>query len=132
MADRTDLVHRVLRNLGVLPQGQSPSAEEYQSISDIADWVIADLQNRNIINSSISADYPGEENILQLALIIAWRASAEFGQELNTGLTAQAVHAEQQLKDVKVRDDIEAHRSTMRSDYPTGCRPLTGTSWTNG
>jgi hypothetical protein len=132
MADRTDLIHRVLRNLGVLPQGQSPSAEEYQSISDITDWVIADLQNRNIIHSSISADYPGEENILHLARCVAAAAAPEFGQAQDQAIWALKERAEIDLKGVKVRDDIEAHRSTMRSDYPTGCRPLTGTSWTNG
>ena len=47
--DRTALIHRVLRNLGALPQGQSPSAEEYQSIDDLIDPTIANLDVRNIV-----------------------------------------------------------------------------------
>ena len=51
--DRTALIHRALRNLGVLPQGQSPSAEEYQSIDDLIDPMIANLVERNIMMRGI-------------------------------------------------------------------------------
>jgi hypothetical protein len=49
MKNRTDLIHRALRNLGALPQGKSPDAEEYQSLSDLVDAMLDELDKRNII-----------------------------------------------------------------------------------
>jgi hypothetical protein len=132
MAERTDLIHRALRNLGVLPQGQAPSAEDYQSISDILDWVIADLENRNIIRG-ISADYPDDEFMLPLAHCVAAAAAPEFGQEQNQAIWALKERAEIDLKEIYNRTWLhDINRRTMRTDYPITCRPLTGTSWTNG
>ena len=98
MADRDDLIFRTLRNLGVLPMGQTPSAEERESIDDILDWTIADLTLRNIIRN-VSADFPDDDFIIPLANIVAWRAASEFGQGKDAGLAALAFQAEQQLKE---------------------------------
>jgi hypothetical protein len=130
MADRSDLIFRALRNLGVLPQGQSPSAEERQSISDIIDWTFADLEKREIIKN-ISADFPDEEFVIPLGHCVAAAAAPEFGQDNNQALWALKERAELDLKEVYRRTYREPPH-TMRTDYYPTCRPLTGTSWTNG
>ena len=118
--NRTDLIHRALRNLGALPQGASPSAEEYQSISDIVDSVIAELNARDIIYIE-SADNIEEEHFLPLGHILAWIAAPEFGSASDQALAALAVQGEMLLGEID-RLDVKwngRHMRTMRSDYPT-------------
>jgi hypothetical protein len=127
---RTDLIHRTLRNLGVLPQGQSPSAEDYQSISDLIDVTVDNLRVRNIAKID-SVDYLDDEFFLPLADVVAWKAAPEFGQGGDVGLAAHFAAAEIDLK--YMYDNLYRQPPrTMRTDYPITCRPLTGTSWTNG
>jgi hypothetical protein len=127
--DRTALIHRALRNLGVLPQGQSPSAEESQSISDLIDVTVDNLRERNI--AKIDPEYIENEYFLPLAHCVAAAAAPEFGQSQDQALWALKERAEIDLKYLYDQLYREQPR-TMRSDYPTGCRPLTRTSWTNG
>jgi hypothetical protein len=95
---RTDLIHRTLRNLGVLPQGQSPSAEESQSISDLIDSTIDELKVRQVTLVDINADYIEEEFFLPLGRIMAAVAAPEFGQDQNQALWALKERAELDLK----------------------------------
>jgi hypothetical protein len=122
MKTRTDLIHRALRNLGALPQGASPSAEEYQSISDLVDSMLAELQVRDIIYIA-SADQIEDEHFIPLGNILAWKAAPEFGAASDQALAALATQAEMFLSEMD-RLDIKytgRHMRTMRSDYPTGC-----------
>jgi hypothetical protein len=100
MATRTDLIYRALRNLGALPQGQSPSAEEYQSISDLIDWTLAELEARDVV---CVADVDNlEDKFLQpLGHILAWRAAPEFGSASDQALAALATQAEIHLKNME-------------------------------
>ena len=78
--DRTDLVHRALRNLGALPQGQSPNAQEYQSVSDLIDAMFEELDTRNILDSNLTnADAIDDRFFVLLGHILAWYAAPEFG-----------------------------------------------------
>jgi hypothetical protein len=95
---RTDLIHRTLRNLGVLPQGQSPSAEESQSISDLIDSTIDELKVRKVTLVDINADYIEEEFFLPLGRIMAAVAAPEFGQDQNQAIWALKERAELDLK----------------------------------
>jgi hypothetical protein len=95
---RTDLIHRTLRNLGALPQGQSPSAEEYQSVSDLIDSTLAELKARQVCLVDIDADYIEEEFFQPLGRIMAAVAAPEFGQEANQALWALKERAELDLK----------------------------------
>jgi hypothetical protein len=124
MKTRTDLIHRALRNLGALPQGASPSAEEYQSISDIVDSVIAELEARDIIYIA-DADFIEDEHFLPLGHILAWKAAPEFGSASDQALAALATQAELHLKEMDNKDIRYLHTRTMRSDYPTIYRAST-------
>jgi hypothetical protein len=96
--NRTDLIHRTLRNLGVLPQGQSPSAEEFQSISDLIDSTLAELKTRQVTLVDIDADKIEEEFFLPLGRIMAAVAAPEFGQDQNQAIWALKERAELDLK----------------------------------
>jgi hypothetical protein len=128
--NRTDIIHRALRNLGVLPQGQSPSAEEYQSISDLIDPLVDNLHVRNIAKI-VSADYLDDEYFLPFAHCVAAAAAPEFGQDNNQAIWALKERAEIDLKYMYDQLYRQPPR-TMKTDYYPTCRPLSSTSWTNG
>jgi hypothetical protein len=131
--NRTALIHRTLRNLGVLPQGQSPSAEEYQSIDDLVDPMLANLVERNIMMRGIDSEYIEDEFFLPLAHVLAAVAAPEFGQAQDQAIWALKERAEIDLKYIYDQSRrIEERPRAMRTDYYPTCRPLTGTSWTNG
>jgi hypothetical protein len=96
--NRTELIHRTLRNLGVLPQGQSPSAEESQSIDDLIDPTIAELKTRQVCLTDIDTDYIDDEFFLPLGRIMAAAAAPEFGQDQNQAIWALKERAELDLK----------------------------------
>jgi hypothetical protein len=118
--DRAALIHRALRNLGVLPQGQSPSAEEYQSISDLIDVTVDNLRVRNIAKID-SVDYLDDEFFLPLGHIVAAAAAPEFGQEQNQAIWALKERAEIDLK--YMYDQLYRQQPReMRTDYYPTCR----------
>jgi hypothetical protein len=116
MKDRQDLIYRALRNLGVLPQGQSPSAEEYESVSDLIDPLVEELAARHIADIG-SADYIADEFFLPLGHVLAAAAAAEFGQAGVTEIWALRERAE---ADLKIMRNYNARVETvpMRTDYP--------------
>jgi hypothetical protein len=117
MKNKTDLIHRALRNLGALPQGQAPSAEEYQSLSDLVDAMVDELNKRNIIYlpriNSFDDGY-----LVALGHILAWRAAPEFGSADDASLAALAERAELDLREMVNNELQYLHTRTMRSDYP--------------
>ena len=123
MKDRQDLIYRALRNLGALPQGQVPSAEEYQSISDILDSVLAELEALDIIYIE-DAEHLEDEYFLPIGHILAWKAAPEFGAASDQALAALATQAELNLKEMDNKDIRYLHTRAMRTDYPI-CRPST-------
>jgi hypothetical protein len=117
MRDRQDLIYRALRNLGALPQGQAPSAEDYQSISDLVDCVIAELEALDNVYIA-SADAIEDEHFLPLGHIVAWKAAPEFGAGSDQGLAALATQATLTLKEMDNKTIRYLHTRTMRTDYP--------------
>lgn len=121
MKTKTELIHRTLRNLGALPQGQSPAAEEYASISDLVDALIAELEARDVIYIKDIDTYGLEDKyFMPLANILAFRAAPEFGSAGDIGLANQAAMGEAYLNDLD-RIDVHwngRHWRTMRTDYP--------------
>ena len=128
--DRDALIHRALRNLGVLPMGQIPSAEEYQSIDDLIDPMVENLRNRRIADIA-NVDILEDEFFLPLGHILAAVAAPEFGQAQDQAIWALKERAEIDLR--FMYDALYRERSrTMRSDYPSKtCRPSL-TSWRCG
>lgn len=113
MATRSDLIYRALRNLGALPQGQSPSAEEYQSISDIIDWTLAELEKRDIVYVK-DVDNLEDEFVQPLGHIVAWRAAPEFGAASDIALATLASQAELHLLKM---ESVRPTRQIAEGDY---------------
>lgn len=113
MATRVDLIHRALRNLGALPQGQSPNAEEYQSVSDIVDSTIAELDKRDIVYVA-DVDNLADEFLVPLGHIVAWNAASEFGAASDAALAALAQQAELRLQKM---ESVRPTRQIAQSDY---------------
>jgi hypothetical protein len=124
LKSKADLIHRALRSLGALPQGQSPAAEEYQSISDLLDALVAELEARDIIYLQDITTFGLEDKyFMPLANILAWRAAPEFGAANDATLAALATQGQEYLNEMD-RLDVHwngTHQRTMRSDYPIGC-----------
>jgi hypothetical protein len=109
--------------LAFLPQGTSPNSEEYQSVSDLVDGVLAELEARDIIYIP-SADSLEEEFLQPLGHILAWRAAPEFGAAADQALAALSEQAELKLKEMDTKDIRWRYTRAMRTDYPI-CRPST-------
>jgi hypothetical protein len=114
---RTDLVYRALRNLGVLPQGQDPSAEEYNSVEALIDPMIEDLQARDIVFIE-DADAIEDKYFVHLGHMLAGHALSEFGMQNDAGLTARGIKAEEELGDIDRSSIRYIHSRTMRTDFP--------------
>ena len=123
---RRELVFRALRNLGVLPQGQVPSDEEFDSVNDLVVPVLEDLSARNIC---FVPDFEAidDEKFLALGHILADRMRSEFGAMGSSPevaeIAALATKAELDLKEqfrIATREPLRA----MRSDfYPRARKP---------
>ena len=100
MKNRADLIARGLRNLGALPQGQAPNAEDEQSLSDLIDPMIADLIARDVNLIAIDPDAIEDQYFIPLGYLLSWAAAPEFGQAENQGLAALAEQAELKLKKI--------------------------------
>lgn len=122
MKTRTNLIHRALRNLGVLPAGQTPSDEEYDSVDTIIDSIVDELTQRDVYFLQ-DADAIPDEAFLPLGHILASACRAEFGLANDPALVALGQRAELDL------DYMQNHNHrrqlatrTMRSDFPTSRR----------
>jgi hypothetical protein len=96
---RTDLVHRALKNLGVLPSGQQPSAEEYDSVDDLIEPMVEDLQGRDIVFLE-SVEVFEDRYFLALGHVLAGQAAAEFGMQNDQAIAARMVKAEHDLEKI--------------------------------
>jgi hypothetical protein len=102
MATKTDLIQRALRNLGALPQGQSPSAEDSASLSFLVDGLLSELEARDVLYIKDIDVYGLEDKYLQpLGHILAWRAAPEFGAASDQALAALATQAEIHLRNME-------------------------------
>lgn len=97
---REQLVYRALKDLGVLPQGQNPSDEEYDSVDDNVIPVLESLTARDIFYVQ-DEDAIDDSAFLALGRILAWACAAEFGLAADTALASLAQQAEQHLKNIQ-------------------------------
>lgn len=79
-ADRTrdELVTETLRVLKVLAAGQSPSAEDHETVESKVDGVLAELSSRRVIYIADGDAIPSAA-FLSLAEVLAGRCTTEFG-----------------------------------------------------
>lgn len=102
MATKTQLIYRALRNLGALPQGESPDNDTVQALSDLVDGLLAEMEKRDIVYVPDIDVYGLEDHLLQpLAHILAWRAAPEFGAANDQALAALSMQAEVHLKNME-------------------------------
>lgn len=94
---REDLVKKALKNLGVLPQGQTAGVEEYNQVNDLIDSMIEDLVGRDIVFIE-DVDAIEDKFFLSLAHVLAGFSLSEFGMQNDAALTARAIKAEQDLQ----------------------------------
>lgn len=94
---RQDLIHRALKNLGVLPQGQNPSAEEYNAVDAIVDPMIEDLIGRDIVFIE-DVDAIEDQYFLHLGHVLAGQCAAEFGMQNDQAIAARMIKGEQDLQ----------------------------------
>jgi hypothetical protein len=97
--DRQELVHRALKNLGVLPQGQNPSAEEYNSVDALIEPMIEELIGRDIVFIE-SPEVFEDRFFLALGHVLAGQAAAEFGMQNDQAIAARMVKAEHDLEKI--------------------------------
>jgi hypothetical protein len=90
-------VHRALKNLGVLPAGQSPSPEEFNSVDDLVDAMIEDLLGRDIVFIE-DADVIEDRYFLALGNVLAGHAAAEFGMQNDQAIAARMIKGEKDLE----------------------------------
>ena len=94
---RSDLIYRALRNLGVLPQGQTPASEEYQSVSDVLDSLVVELRERDVVLIS-DIDVLDDKFFLPMGMILANAVKDEFGAGADQMLEAKAAQVEGKLR----------------------------------
>lgn len=94
---RADLVRRALKNLGALPQGQTASDEEYDSVDDHVEPMLEWLSGRDIVYVA-DPDVIDDAYFLPLGHILASVCQAEFGAADDAALIALAQKAELDLK----------------------------------
>lgn len=114
-ATRQDLIERALRNLGALPQGQSPDAETQASMTALIDGMLDELEARDVLYLKDIDLFDMDDKYLQpLGHILAWRAAPEFGAASDQALAALATQAELHLRNM---ESTRYTRKIMEADY---------------
>lgn len=102
---RDQLITRALKNIGIIESGEAPSAEDYASVDDLIDPLIAQLSADGIVYIA-DPDEIELEFYLPLARILGNIAGPDFGSAIN--------------EDAKTRDEnilrrIEATKPTFET-----------------
>ena len=105
-----------MRNLGVLPKGQNPSAEEYNQVDALIDPMIEDLIARDIIHIQ-DVNAIEDKYFLHLGHVLAGLAQSEFGMQNDQALTARHMKGEADLEEIDRLSVRYQHMRTMRTDY---------------
>ena len=77
----------------MLPQGQNPSAEEFNQVDALVEPMIEDLAGRDIVTIGSTIIFE-DKHFLHLGHILAGHAQSEFGMQNDPALTARALKAE--------------------------------------
>jgi hypothetical protein len=96
---RQDLVYRALYNLGVLPHGQNPGDQEYNSVDALVDSMVEDLIARDIVHIQ-DVDAIEEKYFLHLGGVLAGHAAPVFGMQMDAALAVKAQKGEKDLQTI--------------------------------
>lgn len=99
---RTQLIHRALAAIGALEPGEAPSTEDYNTMDNLVDPLIAQLAADEVIYIGDSEEIP-VEYFIPLANLLGNMAGPDFGSPVND--------------DAKMRDERTLRR--MASARPT-------------
>ncbi len=113
---RTQLVHRALRNLGALPQGQNPSDEEFDSVNDLIKPLLAKLHSMDIVTVR-DPNNVDDDVFLSVGHLLADAARSEFGSLGNADAQELAALAEKAKMDLKIIKSRNPTYATLRADY---------------
>lgn len=94
---RSDLVHRALKNLGALPQGLTPDAQEYNAIDELIDPMVEDLVARDVAFIE-DVDAIEDRYFIALGHVLAGIAAPEFGLQSDAAIASYAQKGEQDLR----------------------------------
>lgn len=94
---RSELVNRALADLGALPVGQTASTQEYASVDNLVDPLVASLSERDIYYVSDTSAIE-DAAFIPLGRCLAWAAAPEFGLHGDAALAALNEQAERHLK----------------------------------
>lgn len=79
---RDQLIQRALKELGVLLPGEAASAEDYDTVDDLIDPMVAELSAKSVYDVN-DIDQIENEIFVPLSRILANIAGPEFGQAIN-------------------------------------------------
>ena len=113
---RTQLIYRALRNLGALPQGQTPSDEERDSIDDLIGPLFAQLKKLEIVTVRNPDDIE-DELFLDLGHLLADAARAEFGSLGTSDASELAALAEKSKLNLKTITSRRPTYATQTVDH---------------
>lgn len=100
---RAQLIERALKSIGALEPGEAPSSEDYDTVDDLIDPLIAQLAEDEVINIQ-DPDQIELAVFLPLARLLANAAGPDFGSPIN--------------EDAKMRDENTLRR--LAASEPTG------------
>ncbi|MCX7319249.1 MAG: hypothetical protein NT113_07050 [Hyphomicrobiales bacterium] len=113
MADfktRQELIYRALKNIGIIEAGEAPSSEDYATVDDLLDPLVAQLAADDIFYVH-DTDEIQPEVYLPLSRILGNICGPDFGSPINE---------EAKLSDELVLRRLNASRPTfeaMKVDY---------------
>jgi hypothetical protein len=100
---RDQLINRALKSLGIIEAGEAPAAEDYSTVDDMIDPLLAQLAVDSIVYIGDSDEIP-LEYYEPLARLLANNCGPDFGSAIN--------------QDAKIRDEQLLRRlSSQRPTY---------------
>jgi hypothetical protein len=85
---RTQLIHRALAAIGALEPGEAPSTEDYNTMDNLVDPLIAQLAADDIVSIGESEEIP-VEYFIPLANLLGNMAGPDFGSPVNDDAKAR-------------------------------------------
>lgn len=102
---RAQLIERALKSIGVLEPGEAPAAEDYDTVDDLVDPLIAQLAEDSIVYIQ-DTDAIDLTIFLPLARLLANAAGPDFGSPINEEAKARDEQTLRRLSASKPNGDV--------------------------